>query len=47
MTGFYYPNSDLPFIQIFFMKFSEIQVNWLKIQIFLGFEFGRDFYIKV
>ena len=34
-------------IQIFFLKFSEIQINWLKIQFYFGFEFGRDFYIKV
>ena len=34
-------------IQIFFLKLNEIQINWLKIQIFFSFEFGRDFYIKV
>ena len=33
-------------IQTFFMKFSEIQVNLLKLQSFFGFESGRDFYIK-
>ena len=34
-------------IQISFLKFSEIQITWYKIQIFFGFEFGRDYYIKV
>ena len=32
-------------IQIFSLKFSEIQITWLKIQIF-GFEFGRNFLYK-
>ena len=39
---FYLNHSDF-----FSLKFSEIQITWLKIQIFFGFEFGRDFYIKV
>ena len=38
---FYLNHSD------FFHKFSEIHINWLKIQIFYGFKFGRDFYITV
>ena len=33
-------------VQIFFMKFSEIQMPWLKIQIFFGFEVVRNYYIK-
>ena len=44
--------ADLQFIQIlsesfrfFSLKFSEIQMTWLKIEIF-PFEIGRDFYIK-
>ena len=28
--------TDLPFIQIFLLKFSEIQITWLQIQIFLA-----------
>ena len=40
-------HSDLIWmIQIFSLKFSEIQITWLKIQIFFGFEIGRDFYYK-
>ena len=39
---FYLNHSDF-----FFLKFSEIQMTWLKIQIFFCFEFGRGFYIKV
>ena len=29
-------NTDLPFIQIFVLKFNEIQINWFKIRIFLA-----------